>query len=364
MLRMSLLVPVALTTISAAQPKDSDCISYDKDAGLLRIAKTSRPARNPITLRRRFVEDTRRFFKSEHRPSARFSDPTTAVIVGAGTVGTIAAWAAAEVLPAGSTIHVLQRGWDPVVLARQFEKLSARYLAKKALTWHLSPSLELVDQGGIRAYLESQKLADTTVYIHTADHADRVVPDALPRAQARHQILERESVSFVSDEIKRLRTTAEPLFSLVVSSECGYWGRNQIRVPNLGPYQLAKNVGDELFISQEGDNEIKVLLYAGPMATLGQVRARTEEHRILQRHGKQLDVDAGSYVKKMARQVDVDPMASAGALFDAAFSGKVAMEPGRVYQIFGISVNRTLNESSNKVLPRRLPEHMWPALET
>ncbi|MCB1136354.1 MAG: hypothetical protein KDK78_08810, partial [Chlamydiia bacterium] len=197
--------------------------------------------------------------------------PCTAVVVGTGTVGLQAVVFATRTLPPGSTILIVQRGLD---CPEELERLLSRTIeGGDAYRFVASPPINIGQLDRLEAFLDGHADAcqSTRLFIHTADKAQRYIPDDLPVMDVLAQLVQRQSPTVISDKLDRLSSAVSPIIKILISSECAQ-NRSDYRIPNLGPYQIGKVIGDEVFRCHNADNEraLSIIAYSGPMSTLGQ----------------------------------------------------------------------------------------------
>lgn len=295
-----------------------------------------------------------------------FTDPGTAVIVGAGTVGMYALSFAADSLKAGSTIILLQN--DTLNVNELQKTITQQVPAIKEHHLVISPPYDIAELDKIEGFLSNHQAAleETQLYIHTADKAYRIIPDSLSYEDVLPQIIRRMSVAAINDYIVSRLDNHTPYWKILVSSECAQ-NRSDYKIPNLGPYQIGKIVGDELFkASKSNKNTYALILYSGPMATLGQKSAREDEyHQLAALQKKTGSNNATAYVQKHFSSVDINPMGSVGTMLSVAHQAmdQGKLKSGQLYTIYGNSVNPALGFKANKLYEVANVDYMWPKLE-
>lgn len=292
--------------------------------------------------------------------------PATALIVGAGTIGIQAVVIATRLLPEGSTIVVIQNDIDdPQKLVEVFKERVER---GEQYRWIVSERIEIGQLDKLEAFIagQSEILKHTHLYIHTADRAERFVPDALPYQAVIAQVVRRASVVHINDLLEKFVDVDKGIVKILVSSECSQ-NRSEYKIPNLGPYQVGKIVGDEMFLQGiHRKNSISVILYSGPMDTQGQVKARTQEYELLSLRGEMKSVSAAEeYIESHRGVVDIDPMDSVGAMLNTFCTQyrKGQLSAGCKYRCYGASVNPELGHPVNELEPIENTRFMWPTLE-
>lgn len=271
--------------------------------------------------------------------------PVTAVIVGSGTTGIESVVYAVNNLPKRSNIVLFQyTNIDPDDLCKL---LSEHIPGAKDYSFYASPAYDIGELNKIRTFMEENRdlFEATKLYIHTADKAQRYIPDAMPIDAVISQVVRRASVTLISEYIDRV-SSEKSILKILLSSDCAL-NRSDYIVPNLGPYQIGKVIGDELFrtSNRKRDTSIAVIVYLGGTTTHGQVSTRLAEYELLKNHHPFLkDVSLEEFIE-MYSVNDIPSMDSNGfvlkKIFEAAYYHE--LKEGSVYSIYGPSINSVIN---------------------
>lgn len=292
--------------------------------------------------------------------------PGTALIVGVGTAGAEAIVAASKVLPPGSTFVVLQHSLkDKNALVTMFQNTLPNGNENHFV---ISDPIELGDLTAIEEFFTENKnaLSKTILFVHAADRAERYIPDSLPVDDVIAQIVRRASGAKMSEMLNAWKSDSKSIVNILISSECNQ-NRDCYRIPNLGPYQMGKIVGDELFrVENQGKNAVTIIAFSGPMATNGQRLARTQEYNKLKNSGKDLaDKNAEEYIFRHFESVDIDPMDSVGMIYKVSLEEviKDQLAVGEVYEIYGPSVHPDLDKEAGTLKKVESAPYLWAPFE-
>jgi hypothetical protein len=297
-----------------------------------------------------------------------FRSPATAVLVGTGTVGLEAIAYATRIMPLQSTLVILQ---NDVQSPEKLQNLLTNTLqGGDTFNWIISPPIDLgcIDQ--LESFLTKNKnaLERTQLFIHTADKAKRHIPDQLPYKDVIIQILRRGSIGAIDELIERFSKPENTYVRLLFSSMCSV-DRSEYRLANVGPYQMGKIVGDELFKSASvRNNSYSFILYSGGMFTMGETLTRNHEYLLL----KQQDVafektSEDEYTQQWKSASDhVDSMDSAGLMFKIIWGAlqKGELQLGKLYSIYGSSVPKRLGHPLNTLESVDPAPYMFDSLDS
>ncbi len=296
-----------------------------------------------------------------------FNQPTTAIIIGAGTIGIQAVVFATRILPPHSTIILVQN--DLNEKDRLEKLLRDKIQGSEKHTYIVSDPMDIGHLDEIESFFKEHRevVKNTGLYIHAADKAERFIPDQLHYMDALRQVIRRASVAAMSDFINEISDNSIPLVRIVVSSAgCQY--RDTYRIPNLGPYQVGKVVGDELFKSSlTHNNTYSFILYSGPMNTLGQEIARASEYNILKNQNYAVEASsAKDYIQKHINTPDIDAMESTGMMFKIVWESLNThkLSPQKIYVMYGKSVSPKLGKKPNQLQFLSPPPYMSAQAET
>jgi|GEM_PF-6629315 len=241
-----------------------------------------------------------------------FHAPATAVIVGTGTVGLEAITYATRILPSHSTLIILQN--DIKDTAKLEEVLKTSITGGENFQWIISPPTDIGRLDKIKEFLTHYKAALThaQLFIHAADKSKRYIPDRLHHQNVIAQIIRRSSIPLIEEQIEQYSNSENPYVRILFSSMCSI-NRDQYRIPNIGPYQIGKVVGDEFFKSMPvRRNSYSFIIYPGGMNTMGEILTRTEEFEKLKEIKKSLPEASGKEYLNNVSQTHADSMDSSG----------------------------------------------------
>lgn len=303
---------------------------------------------------------------SSHLPL--FHIPTAAVIVGTGTVGLEAIVYASRILPLQSTLIILQNDVEDTTTLEHLLKSCIE--GGKNFNWIISPPIDLGHIDKIEYFLDQHKndLTHVQLFIHTADKAKRYIPDRLHHQDVIAQIIRRCSIPAIEEKIEQYADSTKPYVRILFSSICST-NRDKYRLANIGPYQLGKIVGDELFKSRIIKRPCySFILYSGGMFTMGETLTRNEEFRLLKNSQDSFKKKSEKeYHEKWATAGDhVDSMDSAGLMFKKIWQElkKNALIPGKLYAIYGSSVPQRLGHPLNTLKVIEPAPYMCESLES
>lgn len=291
--------------------------------------------------------------------------PSTAVIVGAGTTGIEAIAYATACLPKESTIILFQH---LTTSPEDLENLLKNSIPNgKKYNFIISPPWDIGQLDKIEEFLDQHRkdLSKTKLYIHTADRAERFIPEKTPIKDVLSQIVRRASIALISELIDEV-SREDNILKIVLSSDC-HQNYSDYRIPNLGPYQMGKVFGDNLFRISNQDNpkSVCVLAFLGGMSTRGQFKARVSEYEDLKEiHPLAIALDEEEFIEIYSEK-DVHPMDSCGLVFKEifiAFRDK-KLEPGNCYSIYGPSINSKLPIAKGVITQDEPAPYLWPLLE-
>jgi len=290
-----------------------------------------------------------------------FSKPATAVIIGAGTVGLEAIVYASRILPLHSAIIILQNDIKEQKKLEQLLKDTVNVIENFNII--ISPPMDLGQIDKISDFLDKNKkhLSHAQLFIHAADKARRFIPDVLNYREVICQIIRRGSIQAVEEKIEEYADSNIPYVRILFSSICAM-NRNEYRIPNIGPYQLGKIVGDELFKSmQVRKNSYSFILYSGGMYTMGETLTRKAEYQLVKSMNRFNNISEKEYTEKWVNAgTHVDSMDSSGLMFKniwEALQNKKLM-PGKIYSIYGSSIPKSLGHKLN-VIQEWEPAPYW-----
>lgn len=297
-----------------------------------------------------------------------FQAPATAVIVGTGTVGLEAITYASRILPVHSTIIILQNDIsDP---AKMENTLKTSIQGGENFQWLISSPLDLGRIDLIEDFLLGHQdyLAHAQLFIHTADKAKRYIPDRLDYQDVITQVIRRCSIATIDSLIERFSHVDNPYVRILFSSICST-NRDEYRLANIGPYQIGKIVGDELFKSATiRSHSYSFILYAGGMFTMGETITRKEEYQLLKHTEDSFKATSEKeYNDKWTGAGDhVDSMDSAGLMFKKIWHALQHNElsPGKLYSMYGSSVPKRLGHELNTFQLVEQAPYMFGILET
>ncbi len=297
-----------------------------------------------------------------------FQPPTTAVIVGTGTVGLEAIVYATRILPQDSTILVLQN--DVVDIEKLKDVLKTTIKGGEKFQWIISPPTDLGRLDQIDAFLVRHKdhLERAQLFMHTADKAKRYLPDRISHQDLITQIIRRCSIAAIEELIERFSKPNTPYVRILFSSICSV-NRDQYRLANIGPYQIGKVVGDELFKSASvRKDSYSFILYAGGMFTMGETLTRKEEYHLLKNNEASFkDISEDVYNEKWTNAGDhCDSMDSAGLMFKKIWQAlqQHDVAPGKLYSIYGSSAPERLGHALNTLKIVEPAPYMFDILES
>lgn len=278
-----------------------------------------------------------------------FHTPATAVIVGTGTVGLEAITYATRILPSYSTLIIFQN--DIQDTAKLEEVLKTSIKGGDTFQWVISPPTDIGRLDQIKEFLTHHKaaLAHTQLFIHAADKSKRYIPDRLHHQNVIAQIIRRSSIPLIEEQIEQYSNAKNPYVRILFSSMCSI-NRDQYRIPNIGPYQIGKVVGDEFFKSMPvRKNSYSFIIYPGGMHTMGEALTRTEEFEKLKTIKKSLQDVAGKEYLNSVSQTHADSMDSSGFMLKKIWQALQHNEaiPGKIYSIYGCSVPDFLGVERN-----------------
>lgn len=211
-------------------------------------------------------------------------------------------------------------------------------------------------------------LAHAQLFIHTADKAKRYMPDRLDYQEVIAQIIRRCSIAVIDGLIERFSQDHNPYVRILFSSICST-NRDEYRLANIGPYQMGKIVGDELFKSASTrSHAYSFILYAGGMFTMGETLTRNEEYHLLKHNEASFKaVSEKEYDDTWTGAGDhVDSMDSAGLMFKKIWYALQHNElpPGKLYSMYGSSVPKRLGHTLNTFKVVEQAPYMFGVLET
>lgn len=296
-----------------------------------------------------------------------FKSEATAVIVGAGTVGLEAIVYATRILPLASTIIIVQNDVDNIDKLKHL--LTATIAGGENFKWIISPAVDLGNIDQIRKFLKENKraLSKAQLFIHTADKAKRYFPDNTHYLAVISQVIRRCSISAIEELVESYANAELPYVRILFSSICSI-NRDKYRMPNIGPYQIGKIVGDELFrCSRVRDNSYSFIIYSGAMFTMGETLTRNEEYRILKNAKDTFNVGTEQdYTEKWSNAgTHVDSMDSSGLMFkiiwQALYKNKLLYN--NLYSIYGSSVPKNLGYELNVLKVEKPAPYMFSPLD-
>lgn len=297
-----------------------------------------------------------------------FNSPATAVIVGTGTVGLEAIAYASRILPQQSTILVFQN--DVKDIEKLEDVLKTIIKGGEHFHWIISPPTDLGRLDQIDEFLVRHKshLEHTQLLMHTADKAKRYLPDSVNYQDVITQIIRRCSIPAIEEVITRFSNPTNPYVRILFSSMCST-NRDKYRLANVGPYQIGKLVGDELFRSTPvRQNSYSFILYSGGMFTMGETLTRNQEYKLLTSNllsSKKMSEKEynGTWTKA---GLHADSMDSAGLMFKKIWESlqENQISPGKLYSIYGSSVPERLGYELNVLKVVESAPYMFDPLES
>lgn len=303
-----------------------------------------------------------------HSQLSLFCSPATAVLVGTGTVGLEAIAYTTRIMPPHSTLVILQ---NDLQSPEKLQSLLTTILQSgDSFNWIISPPIDLgcIDQ--LESFLTKNKdaLEHTQLFIHTADKATRYIPDRLPYKDVIVQILRRCSIGAINELIERFSKPENTYVRLLFSSMCSV-DRSKYRLANVGPYQMGKIVGDELFKSATvRNNSYSFILYSGGMFTMGETLTRSHEYLLLKQQDAAFEkISEDEYTQKWKSACNhVASMDSAGLMFKTIWEAlqKGDLQPGKLYSIYGSSVPQRLGHPLNMLERVDPAPYMFDSLDS
>ncbi len=146
-----------------------------------------------------------------------FYSPATAVIVGTGTVGLEAIVYASRILPLDSTILIFQNDVkEPDILIRLLDETIKGIENFKII---ISPPIDIGCIDKIAEFLMDNQgiLSNTQLFMHTADKAQRYIPDNLDYREVVAQIIRRSSIQAIEELIERHADPNSPYVRILFS---------------------------------------------------------------------------------------------------------------------------------------------------
>jgi hypothetical protein len=296
-----------------------------------------------------------------------FNTPATAVIVGTGTVGLEAITYASRILPPQSTLIILQNDVEDPSKLEHVLKTSIQ--GSDNFKWIISPPIDLGRIDQIEDFLlgHQEHLAYAQLFIHTADKAQRYIPERVDYKDVIAQIIRRSSIPVIDELINQYSNANNPYVRILFSSLCAL-NRDTYRFANFGPYQMGKIIGDDLFKSTPvRKNSYSFILLSGAMLTIGERLTKYEEYHLLKSAGIPINESSEEeYYKKYENaESHVDSMDSSGQMFKIIWQAfqQQKVEAGKIYSIYGVSTPKFLGYKVNTLEVIEPTPYMFNPLE-